>query len=70
MEKEDPRPSIEARYAGKADYVRRVKTVASALRLRRFLLEEDVRKIVEAAENMAWPPKPTNEPPFWEVERQ
>ena len=70
LEKKDPRPSIEARYAGKADYVKQVKAAASALKLKRFLLEEDEKKIVDAAGYMAWPPKPTNQPPFWEMKKK
>jgi Alpha/beta hydrolase domain len=45
----DPRPSIEERYTGRADYLRRVEEVASRLVAERYLLQEDVKPVVEAA---------------------
>jgi len=51
-------------------YVKQVKAVAHGLRMQRFLLEEDERKMVKLAEDLAWPPKPMDGPPFWEMEKK
>jgi hypothetical protein len=45
----DPRLSVEERYTGRADYVRRVEEAAKKLVQERYLLQEDVPTIVEAA---------------------
>jgi hypothetical protein len=45
----DPRQSIEERYTSRDDYLRRVEQVANNLVQKRYLLEEDVKPIVEAA---------------------
>ena len=45
----DPRPSIEERYRDAADYVARVRQAAQALERERFLLAEDVQRIVDEA---------------------
>ena len=45
----DPRPSIEERYSSRADYLRRVEEAANKLVADRFLLQEHVRRVVEAA---------------------
>lgn len=45
----DPRLSIEERYAGRADYVRRVEEAALRLANERYLLAEQVPTIIEAA---------------------
>ena len=45
----DPRPSLAARYASKADYVNQVQAAAQALVAQRLLLEEDVAVYVNAA---------------------
>lgn len=45
----DPRLSLEERYAGKSDYVRRIEAAAKALVVQRLLLDEDVAHIVDAA---------------------
>ncbi|MBL4835511.1 MAG: hypothetical protein JKY26_16210 [Pseudomonas sp.] len=42
----DPRPSLEARYASKADYVAQVRASAEALVAQGLLLEEDVGRYV------------------------
>ena len=68
-EKDDPRPSIEARYANKADYVKKVKVAAEDLRLKRLLLEEDEARIVAFAEALAWPPQPIEGQPLWKMEK-
>jgi hypothetical protein len=52
----DPRRSLEARYAGQADYLRRVEAAAEDLRRRGFLLAEDVQAIVARARERPWPP--------------
>jgi len=45
----DPRLSVEERYSGRADYVHRVEESAKKLVQERYLLQEDVAAIVEAA---------------------
>ncbi len=45
----DPRPSIEERYADRADYLAKVTQVASRLAAARYVLQRDVPAIVEAA---------------------
>ena len=45
----DPRLSIEERYAGRADYLRRVEEVANRLAGERYLLQEHVKRIVDAS---------------------
>jgi len=45
----DPRPSIEERYSGRADYLRRVEEAANKLAGERYLLQEQVKRIVDAA---------------------
>jgi hypothetical protein len=46
----DPRPSLEERYANKADYVSKVQAAAEALVRERLLLPEDVSVYVNAAQ--------------------
>src|SRR5262245_13213949 len=46
----DPRPSIEERYASRADYVAKVKAAADALVADRLLLPTDAAAYVKAAE--------------------
>jgi hypothetical protein len=45
----DPRPSIEERYSSRADYLRRVEEVANRLAGERYILQEHVKRIVDAA---------------------
>jgi hypothetical protein len=45
----DPRRSIEERYGDRTDYLHRVEEAANRLVAERYLLEEDVKPIVEAA---------------------
>jgi hypothetical protein len=45
----DSRLSIQERYSSRADYVRRVEEVANGLVKERYLLQEDVKTIVEDA---------------------
>jgi hypothetical protein len=45
----DPRLSVEERYSSRADYVQRVEQAAKKLVGERYLLQEDVAAIVEAA---------------------
>jgi Alpha/beta hydrolase domain len=52
----DPRPSIEARYPSRDEYVKRVEAAAAALVRRGFLLEEDAAMAVERARRLPWPP--------------
>ena len=47
--KGDPRPSLEERYAGQADYVGKVIKAASALVKARLLLPEDAEAYAQAA---------------------
>src|SRR5437879_6350780 len=45
----DPRSSIEERYSGRDDYLRRVRAAANALAKDRYLLQEDVNSVVDEA---------------------
>jgi hypothetical protein len=45
----DPRPAVEERYRGREDYLGRVATVALSLVHERFLLAEDVPRVLERA---------------------
>jgi hypothetical protein len=45
----DPRRSLAERYRDEADYVTKVRAVALELAAERYLLEEDVERVVEAA---------------------
>jgi hypothetical protein len=65
----DPRPSIEARYANKADYVARVRAAVQQLREQGFMLAEDEAAPIQFAEKLVWPPFPTNGYPFWQLEQ-
>lgn len=47
----DPRLSLEERYQGEDDYVRRIADAATALAARKLLLAEDLGRIIEAASN-------------------
>jgi len=66
----DPRPSIEARYPTKQDYVEKIGKAVKGLIRQGFMLEEDGKKYIEDAKNMAWPPKPINQFPFWQQEKR
>ena len=51
----DPRLSIEERYSSRADYLRRVEEVANRLAGERYVLQEHVKRIVDAAgEHWDW----------------
>ena len=53
--KGDPRPSVEERYCGRADYLGRVAEAALSLVRRRLLLPEDVPFVLErAADHWDW----------------
>ena len=45
----DPRLSVEERYGSRADYVHRIEEAAKKLVQERYLLQEDVPAVVEAA---------------------
>jgi len=45
----DPRLSIEERYRNHGDYVSQVRAAALALRAQGYLLQEDVRRIIDEA---------------------
>jgi hypothetical protein len=45
----DPRPSIAERYAGKDDYLQRVRSAADGLVQERYLLKADLERIVQRA---------------------
>jgi hypothetical protein len=66
----DPRPSIEARYPSKKDYVGKVGKAVKDLIQQGFMLEEDGKKYIQDAKNMAWPPEPINQFPFWQQEKR
>jgi hypothetical protein len=63
----DPRASVEARYASREDYVRRVAEAVERLIADRILLEEDGDAYVEKARQLAWPPTPIDGAPFWRM---
>ncbi len=44
----DPRPSVEERYAGREDYLKRLRAAAEKLAADGFVLKSDIWKIVEA----------------------
>jgi hypothetical protein len=60
----DPRPSIEERYYGRDDYVRRIRIAAQDLVARGLLLSDDAAVIVqEAASSNLFAPAPANPAP-------
>jgi hypothetical protein len=63
----DPRPSIEARYSGRQDYVNRVAAEARQLQTDGILLESDADAVIELAGRLAWPPEPVDSKPFWRL---
>ena len=51
----DPRLSLEERYASRAEYLKRVEDAANKLAGQRYILQEDVSLIVKAAgEHWDW----------------
>lgn len=66
--KNDPRPSLEARYPDKASYVTKVRAAAAALRQRGLMLAEDEQAAADFAQQLAWPPVPIDKYPFWKLE--
>jgi Alpha/beta hydrolase domain len=55
----DPRPSIEERYASRAEYLERVRAAALDLVAERYLLEEDVElSVILAARTWDWLRRP------------
>jgi hypothetical protein len=63
----DPRPSIEARYSGRQDYVNRVAAEVRQLQTDGFLLEPDADGVIELAGRLSWPPEPIDSRPFWKL---
>jgi alpha/beta hydrolase family protein len=61
----DPRLSIAERYAGKADYLKKIEAAANTLAKERYILTNDVPAIVQAAgqhwDFRATPPASTNQ---------
>jgi hypothetical protein len=45
----DPRPSVEERYPSRADYLRRIEETANKLALAGYLLQQDVKPVVDDA---------------------
>ena len=66
----DPRPSIEARCPTKQVYLEKVGAAVKDLVQQGFLQEEDGKKYIEDAQNMAWPPEPIDLFPFWQQEKR
>ena len=62
---DDPRPSIESRYAGKEQYLAKVTEAVNDLIARGFMLKEDGDRYIEVAKLMAWPPELLQDKPFW-----
>jgi Alpha/beta hydrolase domain len=57
----DPRLSVEERYGTRSEYMQRVEAAADRLVQERFLLQEDVKPIVEAAgQHWDWSMAPTS----------
>jgi hypothetical protein len=57
----DPRLSVEERYGTRSEYMQRVEAAADRLVQERFLLQEDVKPIVEAAgQHWDWTMGPTS----------
>lgn len=57
----DPRMSVEERYGTRSEYIHRVEEAANRLVQERFLLQEDVKPIVEAAgQHWDWTMGPTS----------
>jgi hypothetical protein len=51
----DPRLSLEERYSGRDDYLRKVQAAANALAKDLYLLQEDVKAVTEqAGKNWDW----------------
>jgi hypothetical protein len=50
----DPRPSLEERYHGPADYAEKVRAAAIELERAGYLLPEDAKRIVARAAKVAW----------------
>jgi hypothetical protein len=50
----DSRPSLEERYRDRADYAAKIEQAALALARDRYLLDEDVTRIVERASSANW----------------
>lgn len=50
----DPRPSLEERYSSRGEYLEKLKKAALSLQNERFLLEEDVQRILERAQRVEW----------------
>jgi hypothetical protein len=48
-QRSDPRPSVEERYSSRDDYQRRIEDATKKLVLQGFVLQEDVKAIVEEA---------------------
>ncbi len=49
LAKKDPRVSVEERYAGKADYLQKIRVATAALIRERYLLEEDFDNVLARA---------------------
>ncbi len=54
LEKGDPRPSLEERYASHAAYVAKVKAAADELVAQRYMLAADAARIVSEAQATKW----------------
>ncbi len=52
LKAKDPRPSIEERYRGRADYLAKISSAANSLAGQGYLLEDDIPKLVEHAQEM------------------
>ena len=48
LKRKDPRPSIEERYKGRDDYARQARAAAHKLVEGRYLLEDDLERVVES----------------------
>ena len=63
----DTRRSLAARYPTKDDYLERIKKACDQLVQQRFLSPESVEDYLNLAQNMAWPPEPSADFPYWKM---
>jgi hypothetical protein len=63
----DPRRSLAARYPTKDDYLERLKKACDRLVQQRFLSPESVEEYLNLSRNMAWPPEPSVDFPYWKT---
>jgi hypothetical protein len=63
----DPRRSLATRYPTREIYLERLEAAADRLVQQRFLLPESVDEYLDLARQMAWPPEPIGDYPYWKL---